>query len=126
MTKFEEALMMVYWLVWSWFIFQKHLIRLTTTYCLENWISLVFSDDTVNWFQSGLSNQKFSVNWRIPFQKFKVLYVVYHKDLNLVLYYIWFILIICRWQWNAIFLYDNDWCRVFQSNSQMLRISKSS
>ena len=63
---------MVYWLLWSWLTFEKHSIRLMNHDILLRKLSIIgFSDDTIKWFQSYLSNQKFSVKiWRI-FGRFK-------------------------------------------------------
>ena len=46
-----------------------------------------FSDHSVKWFQSCLSNRKFMVNLENSFSKFQAYHAACHKDQFLVLYY---------------------------------------
>ena len=46
-----------------------------------------FSDHTVKWFQSYLSNRKFMVYLKNCFLKFQAYHAAYHKDQFLAVYY---------------------------------------
>ena len=61
-----------------------------------------FTDHTVKWFQSNLSNRKFTVNSNNYFSKFLSTSCSMWQGSMLLIYFSWPTLIIWRWQLNVI------------------------
>ena len=64
-----------------------------------------FSDHTVKWFQSYLSNRKFMVILENSFPEISSVSCGVPQGSVLGLFYFWYALMICRWQLNVICFY---------------------